>query len=55
MVSKLPQKFPVEMIEAQLTHAYAQTTQRKTYMGTEDYLEGRREIIQAYADWCDKQ
>ena len=55
VVSKLPQKFPVEMIEAQLTHAYAQTTQRKTYMGTEDYLEGRREIIQAYADWCDKQ
>jgi integrase len=48
-------KFSIEVIEAQLTHAFTQTTIRKTYLGGENFLEKRRDIVQAYADWCDKQ
>ena len=54
VVSKMG-KFEIEKIEAQLTHAFTSTDIRKVYMGKEDYLEDRRKIIQAYADWCDKQ
>ncbi len=48
-------KFTIEIIEAQLTHAFTQTSIRKTYLGGEDFLEKRRDVVQAYADWCDKQ
>jgi integrase len=48
-------KFEIEKIEAQLTHAFGQTDIRKTYLGGEDFLDDRRKIVQAYADWCDKQ
>ena len=54
VVSKMG-KFDVEKIEAQLTHAFTSTAIRKVYMGKEDYLEDRRKIVQAYADWTDKQ
>ena len=54
VVSKMG-KFEIEKIEAQLTHAFTSTDIRKVYMGKEDYLEDRRKIVQAYADWCDKQ
>ena len=54
VVSKMG-KFEIEKIEAQLTHAFTTTDIRKVYMGKEDYLEDRRKIVQAYADWCDKQ
>ena len=48
-------KFTIEVIEAQLTHAFTQTSIRKTYLGGEDFLEKRRDVVQAYADWCEKQ
>ena len=48
-------KFEVEKIEAQLTHAFTQNDLRKVYLGGEDFLEARREIVQSYGDWCDKQ
>jgi hypothetical protein len=48
-------KFEIEKIESQLTHAFTSTDIRKVYMGKEDYLEDRRKIVQAYEDWCDKQ
>jgi len=54
VVSKM-NKFEIEKIESQLTHAFTSTDIRKVYMGKEDYLEDRRKIVQAYADWCDKQ
>ena len=54
VVSKMG-KFEIEKIESQLTHAFTSTDIRKVYMGKEDYLEDRRKIVQAYADWCDKQ
>jgi integrase len=54
VVSKMG-KFEIEKIEAQLTHAFTSTDIRKVYMGKEDYLDDRRKIVQAYADWCDKQ
>ena len=54
VVSKM-NKFDTEKIEAQLTHAFTATDIRKTYLGGEDYLDDRRIIVQAYADWCDKQ
>jgi integrase len=54
VVSKM-NKFEIEKIEAQLTHAFTSTDIRKVYMGKEDYLDDRRKIVQAYADWCDKQ
>jgi len=54
VVSKM-NKFEIEKIEAQLTHAFTSTDIRKVYMGKEDFLEDRRKIVQAYADWTDKQ
>ena len=54
VVSKM-NKFEIEKIESQLTHAFTSTDIRKVYMGKEDYLEDRRKIVQAYADWCDQQ
>ena len=54
VVSKM-NKFEIEKIESQLTHAFTSTDIRKVYMGKEDYLEDRRKIVQAYEDWCDKQ
>lgn len=54
VVSKM-NKFDTEKIEAQLTHAFTATDIRKTYLGGEDYLDDRRIIVQAYADWCDIQ
>lgn len=54
VVSKM-NKFEIEKIEAQLTHAFTATDIRKVYMGKEDYLEHRRQIVQAYANWCDEQ
>ena len=54
VVSKMGQ-FEIEKIEAQLSHAFTATDIRKTYLGGEDYLEDRRKIVQAYADWCEKQ
>ncbi len=54
VVSNMGQ-FTIEVIEAQLTHAFTQTSIRKTYLGGEDFLEKRRDVVQAYADWCDKQ
>ena len=54
VVSNMGQ-FTIEVIEAQLTHAFTQTTIRKTYLGGENFLEKRRDVVQAYADWCDKQ
>ena len=49
------QKFNIEMIESQLTHAYTQTQIRRIYLGDEDYLDERRSIVQYYADWIDVQ
>jgi integrase len=54
VVSNMGQ-FTIEVIEAQLTHAFTQTNIRKTYLGGENFLEKRRDVVQAYADWCDKQ
>ena len=54
VVSKM-NKFDTEKIEAQLTHAFTATDIRKVYLGGEDYLDDRRIIVQAYADWCDMQ
>ena len=54
VVSKMGQ-FEIEKIEAQLSHAFTATDIRKTYLGGEDYLDDRRKIVQAYADWCDMQ
>jgi len=48
-------KFSIEVIEAQLTHAFTQTSIRKTYLGGETFLEKRRDVVQAYADWSDTQ
>ena len=48
-------KFDVEKIEAQFTHAFTATRIRKVYLGKEDFLEHRRQIVQAYANWCDKE
>jgi len=48
-------RFSEERIESQLTHAYAKTKMRQLYLGKEDFLDERRELVQAYADWCDKQ
>ncbi len=53
-VSKMG-KWREEVIEAQLTHAFAKTEMRQLYLGAEDFLDQRRELVQAYADWCDKQ
>jgi hypothetical protein len=39
----------------QLRSAFTATSIRKVYMGKEDYLEDRRKIVQAYANWCDKE
>jgi len=49
------QRFNIEMIESQLTHAYTQTQIRRIYLGDEDYLDERRSIVQYYADWIDVQ
>jgi len=49
------QKFNIEMIESQLTHAYTQTQIRRVYLGDEDYLDERRSIVQYYADWIEDQ
>jgi integrase len=54
VVSKMG-KWREEVIEAQLTHAFAKTEMRQLYLGAEDFLDQRRELVQAYADWCDKQ
>jgi len=54
VVSKM-NRFDTEKIEAQLTHAFTATDIRKTYLGGEDYLDDRRIIVQAYADWCNLQ
>ena len=48
-------KFNIEMIEAQLTHAFTQTQIRRIYLGDEDYLNERRGIVQYFADWVDEQ
>jgi integrase len=48
-------RFTEERIESQITHAYAKTKMRQLYLGNEDFLDERRELVQAYADWCDKQ
>ena len=48
-------KFNIEMIEAQLTHAFTQTQIRRIYLGDEDYLNERRDIVQYFADWVDEQ
>ena len=49
------QKFNIEMIESQLTHAFTQTQIRRIYLGDEDYLDERRKIVQYFADWVDNQ
>jgi len=48
-------KFTVEQIESQLTHAFFKTDIRKIYMGDEDYLEERIKITQYFNDWCENQ
>ena len=48
-------KFTVEQIESQLTHAFFKTDIRKIYMGDEDYLDERIKITQYFNDWCEKQ
>ena len=48
-------KFEVEKIESQFTHNFPITTIRKTYLGNEDFLDERKEIIQWYADWLDQE
>ena len=54
VVSKM-ERWREEIIEAQLTHAFAKTEMRQLYLGAEDFLDQRRDLVQAYADWCDKQ
>jgi len=54
VVSKM-NRFDTEKIESQLTHAFTKTDIRKVYLGDEDFLDDRRIIVQAYADWCDIQ
>ncbi len=48
-------KFTEERIESQLTHAYTKTTIRKVYLGDEDFLDERRELVQYFSDWADNQ
>ena len=48
-------KFTEERIESQLTHAYTKTTIRRVYLGTEDFLDERRELVQYISDWADNQ
>ena len=48
-------RFEVEKIESQFTHAFPITSIRKTYLGNEDYLEERVEIVQWFTDWIDEQ
>jgi len=49
-------KYQIEMIESQLSHSFVEVNAvRKSYLGTEDYLDIRREIVQTYEDWCSKQ
>lgn len=47
-------KFSIEVIEAQMSHKFA-TDIRLAYLGGEDYFEERQELVQYFADWCDKQ
>ena len=43
------------MIESQLTHAFTQTQIRRIYLGEENFLDERRQIVQYMADWLDQQ
>ena len=47
--------YQVEHIESQLTHAFTKTQLRKTYLGKLDHLDKRKDIVQYFNDWCDKQ
>jgi integrase len=49
------QKFNIEMIESQLTHAFTQTQIRRIYLGEENFLDERKKIVQYMADWIDQQ
>lgn len=48
-------KWSVEQIESQLTHAFFRNQERKTYMGEVDFLDERIKITQYFNDWCEKQ
>lgn len=48
-------KFTEERIESQLTHAYTKTSIRKVYLGSEDFLEERRELVQHISDHADHE
>jgi integrase len=48
-------KFTEERIESQLTHAYTKTAIRRVYLGDEDFLDERRELVQYFSDWADNQ
>ena len=43
-------KFSTEVIESQLTHAYAQKI-RRVYLGNLDYFDERQELLNWYEEW----
>lgn len=47
-------QYSIEVIEAQMSHKFASDI-RLAYMGGEDYFDERKEVVQYFADWCDKQ
>jgi integrase len=47
-------KFSIEVSEAQLSHKFA-TDQRLAYLGGETFYDERKEAVQYFADWCDKE
>ena len=47
-------QYSIEVIEAQMSHKFASDI-RLAYMGGEDYFDERKEAVQYFADWCDKQ
>ena len=54
LVTTRSKKFSTEVIESQLTHAYAQQI-RRVYLGNLDYFDERKELLNWYEEWGAKE